>query len=516
MSRHVVVLLAVLTLSVPSLADLQNVQVGGSIQIWGGWYSPYYEIDDAGPHLPVGIPKRPIGGDGFFSSVRADGRGHSLAFAEQRTTLSVSASFTDNVSAFVQLESIDTWGEDFRSNWVTGIDSRADSSDDIEFYQAYIEATEVFGTPLRLRIGRQEMTYGSGWLVGNNYYPDPFTMLSFDAVRATWSTDKFDIDAWWSKLNERGTAEEDGDVDFYGVYGTYRFNEDTSIDLYWMWVRDAEARKDTNGTRYDEFIEDLLGFDDYDVTNLHTLGIRTAGALGGLDWELEGAYQFGNASALGATFLPEGWPYGDDDAKWSNWAGHTEIGYTFEDVKWQPRPYIGGHYYSGEDNRSLSFWNWLNPFHKPEASVSFNRLFSDYEFDYFLDGSALSNFWFVDVGVDLTFSEALSVRLDLAKIQAVEGFAWPAAIRCGRWQFPLAPELGFWDDEGSKDLGWQVTASGTYEVTENLSLEAAYVHYFVGDAIKDGVFADGNGTLLLGGYDDEDADFFYTMVTLSF
>jgi len=49
-----------------------------------------------------------------------------------------------------------------------------------------------------------------------------------------------------------------------------------------------------------------------------------------------------------------------------------------------------------------------------------------------------------------------------------------------------------------------------------LDPEAAYVHYFVGDAIKDGVFLDGNGTLLLGGYDDKDADFFYAMVTLTF
>ena len=47
--------------------------------------------------------------------------------------------------AFIEIDSYDIWGEDFRSNYVTGVDARAASGDDVEMYQAYIEAEEMSG-----------------------------------------------------------------------------------------------------------------------------------------------------------------------------------------------------------------------------------------------------------------------------------------------------------------------------------------------------------------------------------
>lgn len=496
-------------------AELQNVQVGGSIQIWGGWYTPFFE-EDLTLHFPAPVPDRPLGPDGLASCIRANDRGHSYAALEQRTRLNFRADLTDNVGAFIELESIDEWGEDFRSNWVTGVDGRADTQDDIEVFQAYIEANEMFGTPLRLRIGRQEMIFGSGWLVGPNEYPDPFTGLSFDAVRATWSTDKLDIDVWWSKLAEFGAVEEDADTDFYGVYGTYKFSEAVALDLYWLWVRDGAAQKDTNGSFIQEFMEDLAGRDDYDVTNLHTVGVRFTGEYAGFDWEVEGAYQFGEADALGALFVPVGQVYGDSDAEWDTWGAHGEVGYTFESVKWSPRLYLGAEYYSGEDNRAVSFWEWLMPSGKPEASVSFNRLFSDYEFDYFLDASSLSNYLGLRAGAEFTLSDALTLGLDVTYMMADEAFRWPAEIRRGWWRFPIAPELAFLDKGGSRDLGWCATILGEYAITEDLTVEAAYSHFFTGEAVDDGVFIDANGTLLVGGTGDDDADYLYFMTTLKF
>jgi hypothetical protein len=499
-----------------AVADLQSVQVGGSIEIWGGNYTPFYEEDGETLHFPVPVLYRPLGPAGLASTVRADGKGSGLAFMEQRTRLHVQADFSDQVTGFIELESIDQWGEDFRSTYDTGADFRADSSDDLEIYQAYVESSEIFGLPLRLRLGRQEIVFGSGWLVGNNPYPDPFTGLSFDAVRATWSNDRFELDAWCSKLDERFLAMNDGDVDFYGVYGTYKFSEAVTADLYWMWLRDATDYQDTQGTPWAEFLESLLGRDDYGVTNLHTAGLRTAGEGAGFDWEVEAAYQWGNADALGALFIPVGRRYGDTRARWDTWAGHGEVGYTLDALKWTPRLYLAGHYYAGEDKRSISFGDWLNPFFQPSASVSFNRLFSDYEVDYFLDGSGLSNFWMANGGAQFTFTEALSGGIDIAYLQAVAAFDWPAELRWGSIHLPLASQLPFLDQRGSRDLGWSLTLSGEYVFSDNLKIEAAYAHFFVGEAIEDGVFVDGNGTLLIGGAGQHDADFVYWMATLTF
>ena len=46
------------------------------------------------------------------------------------------------------------------------------------------------------------------------------------------------------------------------------------------------------------------------------------------------------------------------------------------DGELQLRQFLGAAYYGGEDNRDLSFLEWINPFNRSCASVSFNRLFS--------------------------------------------------------------------------------------------------------------------------------------------
>ena len=138
-----------------AFAELQNVEVGGSLRIRGNMYDM---DDDPGTvrtspyHWPfhARVPRTYV----------------DTSFIEQRTRLNVKADFTDDVSAFIEVDSYDAWGEDFRSNYVTGVDGRAASGDDVEMYQAYIEARDMWGTPLMMRAGRQELSLGSEWLVG--------------------------------------------------------------------------------------------------------------------------------------------------------------------------------------------------------------------------------------------------------------------------------------------------------------------------------------------------------------
>ncbi|HQN02056.1 MAG TPA: hypothetical protein PLL36_13330, partial [Candidatus Hydrogenedentes bacterium] len=73
-----------------AVAELQNVEIGGSIRIRGN----YFNMDS-------------IGDDSFI---------------EQRTRLNVKADFTQEVSAFIELDSYDIWGEDFRSWYLCGND----------------------------------------------------------------------------------------------------------------------------------------------------------------------------------------------------------------------------------------------------------------------------------------------------------------------------------------------------------------------------------------------------------
>ena len=74
-------------------AELQNVEVGGSIRIRGNYYN--------------------------FDSLT------DMSWIEQRTRLNVKADFTSEVSAFIEFDYYSGWGDDFRSNYLTGADFRS-------------------------------------------------------------------------------------------------------------------------------------------------------------------------------------------------------------------------------------------------------------------------------------------------------------------------------------------------------------------------------------------------------
>ena len=541
--------------AVPAAAELQNVEVGGKIEIYGAWFSDFFEVDGATRIPDLFLFGRPIGPGGTFSGIRAGDGGNNLGFLEQRARLHVSADFTDHVKAFVEFDTSDTWGTDFQSNYITGVDFRHDTTNGIEVHQGYIEASEIFGSPITARIGRQELEFGSGWMVGADPGPDPFAGLSFDAIRLTYETEAFTIDAWWSKLSENGAAEEDGDIDFYGIYGTFResglmsgkdpmvlqpavmpirffyqgltrlgpfrgrsapTDELVEFNVYWMFVRDGVNRESTSFIRPVERIEDLLGLDDYQGTRLHTAGTRGAGSYSGFDWEVEAAYQWGEADSVGSLFAAVGRLYSDTDAKFGNWGGHAEVGYTL-DTEWAPRIFLGGSYYGGEDNRDISFGEWLQGFFAtPDASISFNRMFSSWREDAFLDGGSMSNFWKAYLGVTVAPTEKIEIGATVTYLEAIDEFDSPPSIKIGGGYLPLTSVFSFLTRPGSKDLGTQASIWVAYQYAEDLTIEAGWSHYFTGEAISDGIFVLDNGMTFFGGRGHDDADYFYFYTSLEF
>ena len=518
---------ALLATALPAYAELQNVQVGGEIRIRASYYSNYTPDSNVAGALAntqiiwpnFFLPNRPIGsgafnGNGIVSAFSwDDGDSNSLDFVEQRTRLNVKADFTNEVSAFIELDSYDIWGEDFRSDYVTGADFRAVSTNDVEVYQAYIEANEMWGFPLRARIGRQELSFGSEWLVGVNDTAAFFQGLSFDGLRLTYATDVFSVDAFVTTLAEGGANEEDEDVTFSGIYGSYKGLEDITIDAYWLWIRDARSLNDTNFVAPIEWLEDIFSLDDYDVTNLHTVGLRGAGTIGAFDFEAEAAYQFGDASSAGFLFKP--FLYGDDDPEYDAWGANLELGYTF-DFAWSPRVYLGGAYFDGEDERSISFLQWLNPFDRPESSISFNRLFSNWEYSEFIENTDLSNAYVIRGGVSVHPTESIEALLSVSYFKTLEEFSEPINFSVGGFKIPVAPALSFLDDENDDYLGTEVELIVTYHYSEDLSFQAGWAHLFVGGGLEDGQFSAGNGLAFNGGTGDDDSDYLFVETKLCF
>lgn len=440
---------------VSAYADLQDVEVGGSLRIRGNWYSnatftPFVSSLASGPALR-GAP--------LTSSADFNGNedtAQDIFFIEQRTKVNVRAELTNDVSAFIELDSYNLWGDSFRgldqasSGYfvLDGVDN--DLETPVAFYQGFVELRDAWGYPVTLRIGRQELQFGNEWLVGNNDTASLFRGLSFDGVLARYDNDRFNVSAFWTRLvqnNDPFRFEEAGDVDFMGVYATYTGIEDMTIDGYWLYYRDPSN-----------------GLGQTKTAQIHTVGARFAGAYNQFDWSVEGAYQVGDTGFAA--------PLDDVNA----FAVTGEAGYTFDAWK-QPRVMVRGAYFSGDDE-----------------DAAFNRLFSDTEYSLFLDATDLSNVWLVGVGWAISWTEKLSAVWTGTYYQAVEDFGNP--------------------DSG---LGFEVGPSLTYQYSDDVYIEGGYRHFFAADGVKSGLLVKGSGTILVGGLgDSEDQNYVYLETGITF
>jgi hypothetical protein len=476
--------------------------VGGEIRIRGRYWNDNYNGTVGGPQLPrlVGynFAARPLGPFGVLSRFDFDDAGQDVALVEQRSRVHVKADFTDDVTGLIELESYDLWGTDFRSNYVTGIDGAGAA--DIALYQAYIEARNAFGYPVRVRMGRQEMKLGKGWLVDN--ITTAIIGRSFDGIRLTYNQDVWTVDGWWFKLNERLAGDDD--VDFYGIYGTYSGLERLQLSAYWMLIRDGATANDTLAGPGTEWLEDVLGLDHYDPTYLHTVGARIWGGVGAFDYDWELAYQFGEADSVGALFAPLG--YGDNDAEFDAFATDLILGYTL-DMAWQPRIWMRGAYFEGEDNRDFRFGDRvLGGFRGHDASLSFNRMFNNTYYSLLLDiHQELTNFWTVQLGVNVVPTEKLSGGVRLAYLEADEAF-----------DVPVLPFFAPWTRENDDALGWSTFIWGKYQYSADLSFALVWEHLFVDDGLEQGNFIARNGLEFVGGTDDDDADYVHFDVRIRF
>jgi hypothetical protein len=442
--RFSTLIIAALVLSIGSIAfaELQNVEVGGNIRIRGNYYNLDQAVDNA--------------------------------FIEQRTRLSVKADFTQDVSAFIELDYYNHWGEDFRSLYLTGADFRGGGGNDVDLYQGYIEAKNLWGTPLSMRVGRQELALGNQLLVGTNDVGSLYTGLSFDALRVTFANDYMTMDAIAAKLAESYGDFGDSDVDLYALYGSYIGIEDVVIDAYWMFVRDDQG-----------VVAGLINGGDVD---LHTLGLRGAGVIGAFDFELEAAYQIGDVEDMPSA-CPLG--FGEADVDFDEFAINAELGYTF-DCAWQPRVFAGFAYFGGGDPDDRHCSN--------DMDMPFNRLFSNVRYTEFLDiQQNLSNALIYKLGVQVMPTECTELMLAATYVMSDEHDV----------------DHDWFGDVDDDSLGLELGLYGTYHYSEDLVVRAGYAHFFADDGVEENS-GPLNGLALIGGDEDDDYDYLFIETELCF
>lgn len=202
----------------------------------------------------------------------------SSDFWTQRIRLTANATATDDVTAKITIQDTRTFG-------ATSLLSN-DGSNSIDLHEAYVNIANLFGTPVALRAGRQELNYGSQRLIGGFGWSNEGR--AFDGFKFMYSNDAVDVDVFTTTITEDGTGNDD--TSFSGIYATIKeIVPNNTVDLYLLNVSDNIAMKQ------------------------YTIGARIAGAMSGVDYTLEVPFQFGEATSTS-----------DYDA----WAAAITAGYT--------------------------------------------------------------------------------------------------------------------------------------------------------------------------------------------
>jgi len=185
--------------------------------------------------------------------------------------------------------------------------------------------------PAYLRIGRQELYFGSQRLISS---PDWInTRRNFDGIRGFRQGEKFDVDVFWTQPvipNANRLDSVDNNVNFGGIWTTYRPKKGTFLDVYYLFL-------DNTSNLAPQGIQRAPA-----TTN--TIGSRFIGDTDGWLYEAEAAIQLGSR---GPSDLVAG-------------MASVGAGRHFKDAPLTPTFWIYYDYASGDKNPNMGNYNTFN------------------------------------------------------------------------------------------------------------------------------------------------------------
>jgi hypothetical protein len=206
---------------------------------------------------------------------------------------------------------------------------------------ADVKLADLGGKPAYVRVGRQELLFGSQRLISPLEWAN--TRRTFQGVRGFRQTEKWDFDLFWVQpvpANPNRFDSVDNNQNFAGTWATYRPKKGQAIDAYYLLL--------DNTNRVTQLDLQRGNF------TRHTFGGRYAGNAENFLFDVEGAMQLGsqNGREVVAGMATAGAGYNFKDRPWNPtvWAyydyasgGNPESGtaHTFNQL------FAFGHYYLG-------------------------------------------------------------------------------------------------------------------------------------------------------------------------
>lgn len=248
------------------------------------------------------------------------GIGHN-SFWLQRYDVHADVHINNYIRLFGQLRS--GW-ENGRKNGPRGIDE-----DKLNVQNLFVDVMPAKG--FTIRVGRQELDYGSGRLVSVREGPN--LRQYFTGGKVMYANNNLYVDGFVMLTDEVNTGVFDNkiqkDVGFWGIYGKYIIPRSGNLDFYYLGIHRDSARFE-EGTA---------------LETRHTIGGRFWRYGGGFIYNLEGAYQFGT--------------FGNGNIR--AWTASADLGYMFESVWGHPTINLRHDYISGDRRQGDGNLQTFNP-----------------------------------------------------------------------------------------------------------------------------------------------------------
>ena len=319
MSKRLILVLAfafVASMCFAAYAEVQNVKVSGDI-------------------LASGILRDHFG---LSYTTKGDKSVLKQSFLMTQTRVRVDADLTDNVMTTVRLINERLW------NGQRDVSTSSTNSTNIDLDLAYVTLKEFLYSPLSLTIGRQDIKFGNGLVIGKSAAYTGTTAIptdlsersAFDALRATLNYDPLVVDLLYAKVKQTNSADKDT-IDLAGINATYALNKKTNIEGYYF-IKEDKTNSDTIGYRN--------GPD-----KVNTVGTMISSSpIENLTASAEAAYQFGRSNSNALTTAPK-------EKQHDAWAFQAMADYTLAKVKTTPKIGASYTYLSGEKNPSINTRN---------------------------------------------------------------------------------------------------------------------------------------------------------------
>jgi hypothetical protein len=195
---------------------------------------------------------------------------------------------------------------------------------------------------LTVRIGKQEMDYGSSRLISVREGPN--VRLYFTGAKAMYASSSFFTDVFVMKADTIKPGVFDNktsrNVNLWGVYSSWMVSNIVNLDIFYIGIYRGSS----------VFEEGIAS------ETRHTIGARFFKYVGGFTYDVEASYQFGK--------------FGNDNIR--AWAASVDIGYQFQYVKFKPTINLRSDCISGDSRKGDGRLESFNPIYPKGGYFGFN------------------------------------------------------------------------------------------------------------------------------------------------